>query len=103
MTVLEGRVIDGPGRVLASLFASTHQKLGMGLRDVVALEEGLLGHLPVGVENDLLPPLDPHIAHADAVEQLGDRRKGFHQLWGVQVHVDPYVTGPGLHQTFAKT
>ena len=64
VAVLERLVVRRHG----GLRRRTRHELGVGLHDVIALEERLLGHLPVGVEDDLLPPLHPHIVDPDAVE-----------------------------------
>jgi hypothetical protein len=65
VAVLERGVLDRRALPLGILDRAALRQLGMRLHDVVALEERLLRHLPVGVQDRQLPPLHPHVPDAD--------------------------------------
>src|SRR5579875_64534 len=97
VTVLEGAVDSGHRCFRADL-----PELGMGLGNVIALEERFLGHLPVGIEDGLFPVLDPHVRDAQAVQNARHGRKGFSQGRCRAIHIDPYTATPGLNQALSQ-
>ena len=76
-----------------------HQ-LRVGLGHVIGLHEGLLRHLPVGIDPGLIVIVEPHLAQLDAIDQRCDRR---HQIveggrvFG-QIDIDEAGPHPRVHR-----
>ena len=82
-------VVDQIGRVPFRI--AVEGQLGVGLHDVPALEEGLLGHLPVGLQPDPFPPADLHVPDKQRVQQRRNGAELLSQRPGVTVQVDEHA------------
>ena len=90
-------IVDGVLQaVRVVLLGVAEGELWVGAGHVVPLHEGLLRHLPVGREDRLLPPDDPHVAEAERVEQAGDGVQCLRQRGCRGVEVDPGAGAPDL-------
>ena len=83
------------GRVARGEPLGDHQ-LGMGLDDVVLLQEGLLGQLPVDRQSEGLPPLGAHGLDLPGVEDAGEGLDALARWRCGVVEVDPRTAAPDL-------
>ena len=91
-------VVDGVDQAVRVVALGVAEgELGVGRWNVVPLHERLLCHLPVGRQDDLLPPVHPHVGHAERIEQAGDGIERLQQGRRRGVQVDPRAAAPEFH------
>ncbi len=71
------------------------EHLRVGLLDVIALGERLMGDLPIARCHRRAIPRIAHLLEFEPLTQAIDRRQELLQRFGVQVHVDEDEAAPG--------